>query len=721
MLLAIDTAIGGVEKEDVFAYLKSVLSPLDFYACDELENYAVLWGINGKRWTEVWENHPDGLGGKWTQEAREKLQQFNAYRQKVIAPLMHLRQALTEAENLGQQIHGLYNFFVECSLSRRLESLAEQMDACGDNRATQVLNQLWEILLTAMEQLYDALQNTTWEPEVFSRLLKLLLSQYNVGTIPPVLDAVTVGPVSAMRCQKTAHLFAVGVLEGVMPGYSGAAGILTDHERNALRNMGFALTGGAMEGLQAEFAEIYGAFCGADKSITVSCPSGQPSFIYNRLKTLSGGEITPECSLGASLRDPWEAGAYFASKDDYRASQTVGVSEEYRWANEYKNHALGNISRENIEKIYGNNLRLSASQIDKQAQCRFSYFLRYGLRAKERKEATVDPAEFGTYVHAVLEQTVSEIMDLGGFSKVSAQDALEIAAKYSEAYEKERFSGIDTDRLSYLFRRNSQELSLIVEELWKELRDSEFIPVAFELGFGEDCQLPAIAVDGEKMSGRLIGFVDRVDAWEDGDNTYFRVVDYKTGKKDFDYCDVINGIGLQMLLYLFALQSSGYEAFDSNPVPAGVQYFPARVPVVSADSKLTKEDAEAKREKIWERRGLLIDDEVVLDAMCSEETENRMPFSRKKDGVLTGDLASNKQLRMLKDYIFNLLGKMIDEIASGNIAPNPYTRGTSHSACTYCPYGSVCHEATVEGRRNFKAITPNEFWEQVEKEVNHRG
>ena len=34
----------------------------------------------------------------------------------------------------------------------------------------------------------------------------LLLSQYDVGTIPPVLDAVTAGPVSAMRCQEVDHL-----------------------------------------------------------------------------------------------------------------------------------------------------------------------------------------------------------------------------------------------------------------------------------------------------------------------------------------------------------------------------------------------------------------------------------------------------------------------------------------------------------------------------------
>ena len=40
---------------------------------------------------------------------------------------------------------------------------------------------------------------------------------------------------------------------------------------------------------------------------------------------------------------------------------------------------------------------------------------------------------------------------------------------------------------------------------------------------------------------------------------YFRVVDYKTGKKSFDYCDVFNGVGLHaraIVIIIFAAASS---------------------------------------------------------------------------------------------------------------------------------------------------------------------
>ena len=47
--------------------------------------------------------------------------------------------------------------------------MAQVLDAAGDNRAAQILNQLWEILLGALEQMYDMLGDTHWEGEQFTR------------------------------------------------------------------------------------------------------------------------------------------------------------------------------------------------------------------------------------------------------------------------------------------------------------------------------------------------------------------------------------------------------------------------------------------------------------------------------------------------------------------------------------------------------------------------
>ena len=68
--------------------------------------------------------------------------------------------------------------------------------------------------------------------------------------------------------------------------------------------------------------------------------------------------------------------------------------------------------------------------------------MQYGLRARERKEITVDPAEFGTFVHDVLEHTARDVCRAGGFSRVSLERTQAMAAELS--YGPGSFS-FDTD------------------------------------------------------------------------------------------------------------------------------------------------------------------------------------------------------------------------------------------------------------------------------------
>ena len=721
VLVAMDAALGGFEQHAVLRYLKSAFVPVETDTADKLENYIITWGIRGNSFLKNWTMHPGGLSGRWTDEDQAELECLNEARLTALEPLFHLRQGFADAENMQGQICALHGFLEEIHLAQRLGQLAEEMDALGEHRDAQILNQLWEILLGAMDQLHDALGHTVWDPEMFTRLFTLLLSQYDVGTIPPVLDAVTVGPVSAMRCQQEKHLLVLGAAEGALPGYGGSKGLLTDQERVTLREMGVPLTGGAVEGLQAEFAEIYGFFAGATDSVYVSCPGDTGSYVYNRLAKMAGGVETCTMPLGPAGRDSREAGAYLARTQAEDTARELGVLDWYWDAKNRAEYDFGNVSPEHIRGLYGDRLHLSASQVDRQAECRMSYFLKYGLGAKERKEAAVDPAEFGTYVHDVLEHTAREVMEKGGFELVSLEETLEIAKKYSDEYAAQRFAQLESQRVEYLFRRNWHELELVVRELWQELKDSSFRPEDFELQFGDGGAMPAIDVESGAMSAVLRGFVDRVDIWKKDGMHYFRVVDYKTGRKDFDYCDVFNGVGLQMLLYLFALQRRGAQVVGGHPIAAGVQYFPARAPLVSADGRLSDEEAEKLRLKEWKRKGLILGEEEVLEAMEPGGEMRRLSCARKKDGSISGDLADREQLQMLEQYVFHILGEMVTQIASGDIRPNPYTRGTSHNACTYCPYGSICHKAQVPGRRNYKTMTSQRFWEEVEREVRPHG
>lgn len=722
VLNGLDAALSGYDQADVLRYLRSALSPLSMDDCDRVENYALIWGIRGQKWLRDWEAHPDGLSAQWRHGDQERLEQINQARKTALEPLAALRDRFLKARKLSEQVTALAQFLEELDLENRLAELAKDYDGQGDNREAQILNQLWEILISALEQMYDALGDSVWEPEHFVRLLRLLLSQYDVGTIPPVLDAVQTGQVSAQRLHQQKHLILLGAQEGSLPGYSGSEGVLTDQEREMLRQMDVAITGGAMEGIRAEFAEIYGVFCGATESIRVWCSGDQPSFVYRRLADLAGGTSESPVPMGFAAANEEEAGAYLARWEEKDAAERLGVLEAYSQTLDRRDYTLGTVDKARIEELYGTQLNLSASQIEQQAKCRLRYFLQYGLRAQERKEAAVDPAEFGTYVHDVLENTCREIRDLGGFHEVSREQTLEIAHRWSEIYQKEHFSQLDSKRMEYLFLRNIQELDAIVKELWEELKDSAFQPQGFEVGFGigKEDSLPGIVIPNGAMPAALRGFVDRMDTWNHHGNTYYRIVDYKTGPKEFDYCDVFNGIGLQMLLYMFALRNSGEPNLGEHPVPVGVQYFPARVRYLSTEGRPDDAEAEKKRSKEWRREGLLLDDEEILRAMEPENTGKRLNFTVKKDGSRSGDLASREQLKELEAHVFRVLGCLVEEIASGDVSPNPYTRG-DHGACTWCPYGHICHKEEVEGRRNYKTMSAQRFWEELGKEKGHGG
>lgn len=721
VLSALEAALNGFEQQDILRYAKSMLSPVSIDDADQLENYIILWNIHGTRFLNEWNYHPEGLDAHWTENAEKALKQLNDTREKIIQPLYRLYTNFKDATKVSQQILALYDFFEEICLAERLNALADECDLNGDPRNGQIMNQLWEILSSAMEQMYSVLGELSWDKETFARLFRLLLSQYDVGTIPPVLDAVMAGPVSAMRCQRRKHLIVLGALEGQLPGYGGSTGVLSDQDRTVMRQLGIPLTGGAMEGVRAEFSEIYGVFCGAEESICVFAPNGQPSYLFRRLADLSGSLASIDTTQTLAMWDKTESAAFLASLDACDLASKLDIQDDYTRIDQAKQFDLGKISREHIQKLYGTSLYLSASQVDKLADCRFSYFLKYGLRLKERKTITVDPAEFGTFVHAVLEKTASDVMNLGGFSQVSLDKTLEISDGHASDYIQSRFKQLDSHRISYLLNRNAAELKLVVQELWEELHASEFEPIGFEVAFGDTAELDSIAISGNDMEARLRGFVDRVDAWKVADHNYYRVVDYKTGRKDFDYCDVFNGYGLQMLLYMFALQDAGDSLLGSAAIPAGVQYFPARIPVISADGQLSDDELRATREKALKRKGLLLNDELVLQAMEPGEKPRKMGYTRKKDGTISGDLATGSQMRVLKAYVFSLIGRLIDDVASGCIEPNPYTRGSSHNACYYCPFETVCHSDDVEGRRNYRAMSAQRFWDEIEKEMNDHG
>ena len=264
-----------------------------------------------------------------------------------------------------------------------------------------------------------------------------------------------------------------------------------------------------------------------------------------------------------------------------------------------------------------------------------------------------------------------------------------------------------------------EEAAAVVMDVARELRLSQFAPAAEELRFAPGGPLPPIEYRAKTGSGLLTGQIDRVDTYEADGRRYFRIIDYKTGHKDFDYAELLYGKNLQMLLYLFALES--YQRRAGTPMqPAGVLYVPGRCDMVKLKPGEDPAQADAERQKDLRRKGLLLNDEAVLHAMeAYEKKPQYLPFAPGPDGLI-GDLASPAQLAELERFVNGQVEAMIDEILSGATAPNPIDRGPSDSECKYCDFSSACHKdvCSVNARR-FASVTPEEFWQALERRLEH--
>ena len=377
----------------------------------------------------------------------------------------------------------------------------------------------------------------------------------------------------------------------------------------------------------------------------------------------------------------------------------------------------GRLSPQAVQSLYGEKVAMSASRMDQYKSCHFAYFLRYGLGAKDRRPAGFHAPEYGTFIHFVLEHVLRGVRDKGGIEACSDQDVKDLTKQAVKEYIFTELGGMEhqTPRFQYLFRRLQRNVQAVVDNVIDELRSSDFQPICFELGFGPGKDLPPVEMKAGGVTLRISGFVDRVDGWVKDGRLYLRVVDYKTGRKSFDLTEIWNGLGLQMLLYLFALEEKGEKRFGTQPVPAGVLYLPAREAMISGSRDMDEAARQKLMDKELVRRGLVLDDEAVLDAMEHQEGSLRFLPLRvsARTGKITGDaLVSAEKLGRLKGHTQAILQQICREIASGNIDADPFWRGPSKNACQYCEYFRACQfEEKTDRRRWIPSVKNSDFWD----------
>lgn len=740
---ALEATSGGYRYDDVFRYLKTGLTGLPREDVDLLENYVLKWDIRGSRWTQSkdWTWHPKGYGMQWTDEDRALLARVDAARRQVAAPLEGLRKN-QDKTGRGQAV-SLYTFLEEIGLPARLEERVELLLRRGRPALSEEYRQLWDILCGGLEQCARLLGDAPMELEEFALLFRLVLSQYDVGTIPVSLDRVTAGETTRQTGHRVKALFLLGADDSSLPQVGAAPGLLSDDDRALLAGYGLELGQSQRELLCREMTTIYEICARPSERLAVSWPvqgpggeERRPSFLVGRLRLLFDDlkpvreeELRGSFRLEAPLPALEQAGR---DKSARKALEGIpGFEDQVARLDRAAAWERGRLSRQAVDRLYGRRVAMSASRMDKYKSCHFSYFMRYGLAAEPRKPAGFTAPEYGTFVHYVLEHVLQDEMFsqtvLPGMADEDARrrKLRRLTKQAVDRYVAEELGGLEgqSPRFQYLFRRLLRSVQAVVDNVAEELLSSQFKPVSFELGFGEGKDLPPVELTYHGVTISVTGFVDRVDGWVDGGRLHLRVVDYKTGRKSFDLTEVWNGLGLQMLLYLFTLEEKGQALYGLPVEGDGVLYLPAREAVIRGSRSMSDEELRKKVDRELVRSGLVVDDRRVLDAMEArgESGYRFLPLRvSKSTGAITGEaLASAQRLGRLGKHVRRVLEDICEELAGGSIAADPFWRGPEKNACRFCDYAAACHFEPGRGgdcKRWLPHVSAEEFWEQIEEE-----
>ena len=753
LLSAVDAVRSDFKPEPLLQYLKTGLSGVKTDDADLLENYILTWNIEGKLWTkdDPWTLHPDGYAPV-TEASSQRLCGLNRIRDEVRAPLVSLKEALSEARAGGEYAKVLYEFMEDIGLFDSIQKASDRFLQKGERALAAEYNQLFEILCDALGQFFSVLGREPLELSEFCELFSLLLSGYDVGTIPAVLDTVTLGDVQVALGQHFQAVFIPGAADGMLPPPPKQDGLLSDDDRDELILLGLDLDLDPESRAYEEDYHIYGMFSCALSRLFVSYPlyaKGEaklrPAHAASRLLKLFS-DLSPEFSPreGALYRLDSVVPAFdlalsaSSGTDDPAALSARRYFEghpeflERIWlADHAAAQKRGPVSgKERIRGLYGDELRMTASRAEKFESCRFSFFMQYGLSLKVQKSASFDAPAIGTFIHYILENGIKALNGApGGVKAASKEDVKEVCRLYTGRYVDEVLSGLEgkSKRFVHLFERLGKSAAAILQNVVDELLSSLFAPLDFELSFSDTGDLPPVKTAFSDGVLSLNGKVDRVDGYEKDGKLYLRVVDYKTGRKSFSLSDVFNGLDMQLLLYLFTMEERGLRRYGErlrekieSILPAGVLYVPAYEKRLRSSRPLTREELERLTSRELRRSGLILGELPVIEAMePGISGDGRfLPVKLNLDKTISAmsSVASSEQFVKLKDHVRGTLREMGELIMAGNLDANPYRRGPEESACDFCEFKRAClfdESGPNDKMRSFRHLKPDEVFRML--------
>jgi len=214
-------------------------------------------------------------------------------------------------------------------------------------------------------------------------------------------------------------------------------------------------------------------------------------------------------------------------------------------------------------------------------------------------------------------------------------------------------------------------------------------------------------LETERGLAELRGIIDRIDYFDEGDKKYVRIIDYKTGRKEFKPENIINGSDLQLIIYAMAAESK----IEENASITGMYYNSLKKYIASGKTMTEAESELVKNSKL---AGCLFapvdingtpDIKTGIDMDADLETVNKssyLPLEITKKGTYNGrssKVETDVFYAGITDYVKKLVTGAVSEIENGDVRVYPLEKS---GVCTYCPYSSVCMYDSENGAETNK-------------------
>lgn len=730
-------------EESVIEYIKSgLIKDVDDDDIYVLENYALRWGIKGSKW------YTKEL--TFYNETEEEQTKILHICEKVIKPLLQLKDGLMNTKSYKNITEKLYEFLIENEINIKISDEINKLEEAGELEKAREYEASYKKIIELLDEIVLIFGEEKVSFEKYAEILKTGLGSSSLGKIPATQDQVIVGDVDRSRSHKTKAVFIIGLNDGIFPSINKDEGYFNDKDREELKKLGAELAKGTIEKLYDDNFNIYKAFSTAEEKVFLSYVSSdlegrglRPSILINRVKKiftnikeesdiiLSQNEIVTELNTfegllknleafrdGEEIDEKWfEIYNYYMSKPEWKEKLESNLK-----ALNY-NINTDNIKKDILERLYSNTLKTSISRLEQYKSCPFSYYLKYGLNLSERQEFKVQAMDTGTFMHDIIDSFFDKLqerkLNVKTIDEAEEEKIIdEIIEEKLELKKNYIFTGIPKYRV--LSNRLKAVVKKSIKYIVYSLKYSDFEVMGHEVEFKNGKEYPAIQVkldNGKKVE--ITGKIDRIDIAKTEDGNYIRIIDYKSSAKDINLNEVIAGLQLQLLTYLDAVCNI------EDVMPAGVLYFNLIDPVIKESKNVDSEKLEEEIRKQFKMKGLIlanVDIVKKMDKTLDSGSSNIIPAYIDKEGNLSkkSNAITKSGFENLQKYMNKILKQISEEILTGNISIKPYYKiKQGKTPCEYCKYKSICNFNSGICKKEYNYIGNEEkeyILEQIKEE-----